>query len=111
MTHSGAASVRIEKTGSCEFSAAVNGSGLVTVRAWMRRNSSFMGTEPKITLTGLGIAGTGAATASMTAGADTWEQLTVTGTPDAKGVVTLKVETFSTATEAKTWIDDITVSQ
>jgi hypothetical protein len=44
-------------------------------------------------------------------GADAWEQLAVTGTPDAKGVVTLEVETFSGATGSRVWVDDISVSQ
>lgn len=117
VTHSGGTSLRLAKTGSCEFRLAVNDGVTpnpdepVTVKTWLRKNSDYTGTEPKVTLTGLGIDGTGAATGSLSVGADTWQQLTATGTPNAKGVVTLKVETFSTAVDATAWVDDISVSQ
>jgi hypothetical protein len=35
----------------------------------------------------------------------------MSGTPNAKGVLTLRVETFGTADNAEAWIDDIGVSQ
>jgi len=47
----------------------------------------------------------------MTGGADTWEKLTVSGTPSGKGVLFLKVEGFSTAVGAKYFVDDIQISQ
>ena len=111
VTHSGAASLRLEGTGSHDFKIAANGGAAVTVKAWMRKNSSYSGTAPTVTLTGQGIDGTGSATASMAGGADAWEELTVTGTPDAAGVVTLRVETFAPSADAKAWVDDIGVAQ
>ncbi len=87
--------------------AAVNGGSAVTVSAQLQRNSDYSGDPPKITLTGLGIS----ASKSMTADPGDWEELEVTDTPDAAGMLTLTVETFSTETDAKAWIDDISVSQ
>jgi hypothetical protein len=111
-THSGPSSVRIEKTGSCEFRIAANAAVPVTVKAWLMKNGSYgSGTQPSIALSGLGIDGTGAAAASMSAGADTWEQLSVSGTPNAAGVLTLKVETFSAFADATAWVDDVTLSE
>ena len=117
VTRSGNTSLRLEKTGSCGFRISVNDGVTpdpdepVTVTAWLRKSGFYTGQQPLITLTGLGIDGTGLATSSMTAGADTWEELTVSGTPDARGAVTLIVETFSTASGAAAWVDDITVAQ
>jgi hypothetical protein len=47
----------------------------------------------------------------MTGGADQWEPISVMGTPASKGVLTLKVETFSSVAGSKTYIDDIKVIQ
>ncbi len=109
---SGMVSLRLNKTTVYFYEVAVNESSPVTVSAYLRKNSDYgADTQPKITLTGLGIAGTGAATDSMTEVADTWEQLNVSGTPNAKGVLILKIETYGTADGAKVWIDDISITQ
>lgn len=104
-------SMRIQKDGSYSFKIAANGGQPITVSAWLRKNSHYTGSAPRLTLSGMGISGTGAATAAMTAGADTWQQVTVTGTPNAAGVLTLKFESFSTASGSASWIDDVAVSQ
>ena len=85
----------------------------VTVKAYIRYSTEYGSAgKPKITLSGLGIAGIETGQYAVATGAaENLEQLTVTGTPNAKGVVTLKVETFSTADCAKAWIDDISVAQ
>jgi hypothetical protein len=109
--------VRLEREASYRFKLAVSDGVTpepdkpVTVRAWLRKNGNYAGAEPAITLRGPGMDGTGAAAAAMSAAADTWEQLSVTGTPDSNGVATLQVETFSAAGNAMVWIDDITCSQ
>ncbi len=117
-THdSSATSLRLEKEASYNFKFAVN-DGLtpnpdepIMVSAWVRKNASYGShTDPTITLTGLSIDGTGNSTAS--GGAEgSWTEFTVTGTPNAKGVVTLRVETFSTESNAAAWIDDISITQ
>lgn len=105
-------SLRLEKNTSWESRLVVNGGSLVTVTAQVRRNTTYgAGTQPSLTLAGLGITGTGPATASLTAGADTWQELTVVGTPNADGVLILTVESFSTVDGAQAWIDSIGVSQ
>lgn len=104
-------SMRMEKEASYEFKFAVNTTSPVTVSAYLRKNASYGAhTDPTITLTGLGITGTGAATASGGA-IGSWAELTVAGTSNADGVLKLKVETFSTDTGAEAWIDDISITQ
>ena len=113
-------SMRIEKDTSYEFNIAVNDGVTpdpqkpVTVKAYVQYNAAYgSAAKPKITLSGLGITGSEEGQYAEATGAaqDAWEQLTVTGTPNAKGVLTLKVETFSTVDGAKAWIDDISVAQ
>ena len=113
-------SMRMEKDTSYEFNIAVN-DGMtpdpdkpVTVKAYVQYNAAYgSAAKPKITLSGLGILGTETGQYAVATGAaeDIWEQLTVTCTPNVKGVLTLKVETFSTTDGAKAWIDDISVAQ
>jgi hypothetical protein len=113
-------SMGMEKDTSYEFNIAVNDGVApepdkpVTVKAYVQYNTAYgSAAKPKITLSGLGITGieTGENAVATGAAENYWEQLSVSGTPNAKGVVTLKVETFSTETGAEAWIDDISVSQ
>ena len=114
-------SMRMEKDTSCDFNIAVNKGDLspdpdkpVTVKAYMHYNTEYgTAAKPKITLSGLGISGTetGQSAVATEAALTDWELLSVSGIPNAKGVVTLKVATFSTADGAKAWVDDISVSQ
>lgn len=104
-------SVRMEREAFYEFKFAVNTTDSVTVSAHLQKNASYGAhTDPTITLTGLGITGTGAATDSGGA-VGSWTELTVTGAPNADGVLKLKVETFSTESGAEAWIDDISITQ
>jgi len=80
----------------------------ITITAYMRYNSSYGSAEkPKLTLYNYGVN----SSAQMTVGADTWEKLTVSGTPTSDGVLLLKVEGFSTEVGAKYFVDDIQVNQ
>lgn len=92
------------------FRAAVNASALVTVKAWVRKDSSYNGNAPRLVLIG-GIVGGIAAdvVATLSVGADTWEELTVTGTPNETGAVEWYIDADSTA--GNCFVDDLTVSQ
>ena len=81
---------------------------LLTITAYVQYNSSYgSAAKPKITLYNYGVNSSD----QMTGGADTWETLTVSGTPTGKGVLFLKVEGFSTAVDAKYFVDDVQVNQ
>ncbi|MFA5780179.1 MAG: hypothetical protein WC947_08570, partial [Elusimicrobiota bacterium] len=93
---------------SFEWEIPAKSGQLITVTAYIRYNTSYgSATKPKLTLYNLGISNT----ATMTQGADTWEQLTVSGTPNRNGVLKLKIEGYSTVPGAKMFVDDINISQ
>ena len=104
-------SMRLEREAAYSFKFAVNADLPVTVHAYLQKNAEYGAyPDPAITLSGLGIEGTGPAAASG-AGEGSWLELTVPGTPNADGVLELKVETFSIAIGARAWIDDISIAQ
>jgi len=91
-----------------EWEVPAKGGQLLTITAYMRYNSSYGSAEkPKLTLYNYGVN----SSAQMTVGADTWEKLTVSGTPTSDGVLLLRVEGFSTEVGAKYFVDDIQVNQ
>lgn len=82
---------------------------LVTVKAWMRRTNT--GLTMRLVCKGDQIAGVATdVTASMSAVANTWEELTITFTPTEVGVVEITAEAFG-GTTFSGWVDDLTISQ
>lgn len=88
---------------------AVNADTLVTVKAWMRRSNT--GLTVRLTCPGGQLQWLpNDITSSMTAIADTWEELTITFTPREAGVVEIRAEAYG-GTAYTGYVDDITVSQ
>jgi hypothetical protein len=82
---------------------------LVTIKAWMRRSNT--GLTMRLVCKGGQIAGvTSDVVDSMTAAADTWEELTITFTPTEVGVVEITAEAWG-GTTFSGWVDDLTISQ
>lgn len=82
---------------------------LVTIKAWMRRSNT--GLTMRLVCKGDQIAGVVSdVTASMTAAANTWEELTITFTPTEAGVVEITAEAWGGTTHSG-WVDDMTISQ
>lgn len=82
---------------------------LVTVKAWMRRDNTAL--TMRLVCKGGQIAGVAAdVTASMTAAANTWEEVTITFTPTEIGVVEITAEAYGGSTYSG-WVDDMTISQ
>jgi len=107
-TRTGPNAFGFEGDGVWTWKVPANGGSLLTITAYAQYNSAYGGaTKPKFTLSNMGVNSSD----QMTGGADTWEKLTVSGTPSGKGVLFLKVEGFSTAVDAKYFVDDIQVSQ
>ena len=90
----------------------VNASAAVTLKLWMRRtNTNLVGT---FRVRGGQIAGVSTdQTASISAAADTWQELTLTFTPTETGAVEMEVLTYASdgATTYNLYIDDFTPSQ
>jgi len=94
--------------GIWEWEVPAKGGQAVTVTAYVRYNSSYgSAAKPKLILSNLGVN----SSAQMTAGADTWEKLTVSGTPSSDGVLLLRFLAYSINPGAEVYIDDIQVSQ
>ncbi|MCD6311319.1 MAG: DUF2341 domain-containing protein [Elusimicrobia bacterium] len=107
-TRTGPNAFGFEGDGIWTWKVPADGGSLLTITAYAQYNSDYgSAAKPKITLYNYGVN----SSAQMTGAADTWEKLTVSGTPTGKGVLFLKVEGFSTAVDAKYFVDDIQVNQ
>lgn len=88
---------------ACAASAAV------TVKQWFRRSNT--GLTMRLVCEGGQIGGVAAEVASsMTAAADTWEELTITFTPNEAGVVEITAEAYG-GTTYNGYVDDMTITQ
>ncbi len=88
---------------------AVAANSQVTVSCWFRRTN--IGITGKLVCRGGQIAGAESdVTASMTAAADTWEQLSIYFTPTAAGVVEIEAWAYG-GTTYSVYVDDIDCSQ
>ncbi len=92
---------------SWTWKVPASGGTAVTITVYAQYNSDYGAAKPKITLSNKGVNSSD----QMTGGAETWEKLTVSGTPSGSGVLFLKVEGFSTEPGAKYFVDDIQISQ
>lgn len=88
---------------------AVAANSAVTVSLWMRRTNT--GLTAQLVCRGGQISGVAAdVSASMTAAADTWEQVSISFTPTEAGVVEIEAWAYG-GTTYSLYIDDLTVSQ
>lgn len=90
---------------------AVGASTLVTFKIWVRRTNTNV--EARVRLKGYVTPGVDAdVTATITAAANTWEELTVTCTPSAAGVVQIDLESYALGASTGTvYFGDATVTQ
>lgn len=90
---------------------AVAASSLVTFKIWVYRTSTNV--EGRVRLRGYVTPGVDAdVTATITAAINTWQELTVTCTPSAAGVVQIELESYSVNGSTGTvYFGDATVSQ
>lgn len=88
---------------------AVAANSLVTVKAWMRRDNTNL--TMRLVCKGGQIAGVSSdVVASMSAAANTWQELTITFTPTEAGVVEITAEAYGGSTYSG-WVDDMTITQ
>lgn len=75
----------------------------IVVSAWLRKNASYTdANRPKIVLSGQGITED---EAQMTDVTDTWERVTVQGTPTRTGLAKLTIKTYLVNSGASAWAD------
>jgi hypothetical protein len=78
-----------------------------TLSVWMRYDTTHATTnKPQALLLNGGECGVADQTATMTTAVDTWEQLSFTFTPTAKGIVTMRLVSRSAAGGGKAFADD-----
>lgn len=88
---------------------AVSANSLVTVKAWMQRTNTAL--TMKLVCPGGQIAGVSTdVEASVTASANTWEELTITFTPTEAGVVAIEALAWGGSTHTG-YVDDLTITQ
>jgi len=88
---------------------AVAANAQVTVSAWLRRSNT--GLTASLVCRGGQIAGVASdVITSMTAAADTWEQISINFTPTEAGVVEIEVQCYG-GTTYSAYVDDLSVSQ
>lgn len=100
-------------SGMGTFKVAVNASSAVTITGYVQKDGSYNGNAPRLVVVGGIVDGVGSAgtdsTASLTVGASTWEQLSVSVTPNEAGVIEYYFDCDGTA--GNVYVDDIAVSQ
>jgi hypothetical protein len=88
---------------------AVAAGTLLTVKAWFRRDNTGITAKlviPKWQISGL----TADVTATISVGANTWEELTVMHTPAEAGVIEVEAWAYG-GTTFNAYVDDMTISQ
>lgn len=105
----GAAALSITGPGYQEFDLAVDAVS-TTVSVYMRCDSTYAGTKPTMSVLDGAEAGVADATSSAVSAANAWEQLTLTFTPTAKGIVTIRLNSTDTNGGGKAFADDLAVS-
>lgn len=106
----GSNAVAIAGPGSHEFEVAVPAAA-TTVGVYGRYDSNHGATtKPQLMVVNGGECGVADATATMTAAADTWQQMTLSFTPTAAGVVTVRLVARPAAASGKAFFDDFSVT-
>mgnify|MGYP000991569954 CR=1 FL=1 len=89
--------------------AYVTASSVVTATLWMRRDNT--GVSASFILDPYMIDGiTSEVSSSITAAANTWEQVTITFTPSSAGIIEFRVAVYG-GTTYNVWIDDFDITQ
>lgn len=98
-------------TGVEAFKAAVNADTPVTIKAFVRYDSSYNGNMPRLVLKGGVLEGipSDVVDTAQAANADAWDELSVTATPDENGVVEFLVDGDGTA--GNFYVDDFDIVQ
>ena len=75
----------------------------IVASAWLRKNASYTDTNrPKLTISGQGITEDSDQMSDVT---DTWERVTVSGTPTRTGLAKLTISTYLVNAGASAWVD------
>lgn len=81
-----------------------------TIGVHSYRDTNYAGTNPQIMVVNGTEAGVANATATAAGAANSWNQITLTFTPTAKGIVTIRLVSNDTSTNGNCYFDDFTVT-
>jgi hypothetical protein len=82
---------------------------LVTFKAWVRRDNTNL--SGRIIVPAKQLTGVSETSASITAAANTWQELTITFTPTEQGVLEVFADAWTTTTNTNFWVDNLTITQ
>jgi hypothetical protein len=104
----------VSHSGIDTFKVAVNSGSLVTITAYVYKDGSYNGNEPRLVLLGgivasVGTGGTDVTDTATAASDEAWEGLQVTCTPGEAGVLEFYVDCDGTG--GNVYVDDITITQ
>lgn len=103
--YGGSAALKITGPGCHDFTIPIDAVA-TTIKVRGRFNASYAGTKPQLEVLAAAELGVSLTTATMAVGADTWEQISVTVTPTAAGIVTVRLKSSSTAGAGIAYFDD-----
>ena len=100
-------SIRFDGAGIHDFLLPVNAE-LTTVTIAGRFDANYTGSKPKLDV--FNIPGVADQTDIMTGSSGAWEDMTASFTPDAKGIVRVRITSQDTSDTGKAFFDDLVIS-
>lgn len=105
----GTNAISITGPGDHDFSLAVDATA-TTVSVYGQYDTNHAATnKPQMSIVNGTECGVADATATMTVGTDTWEQMSLSFTPTAKGIITIRLISRASAGTGKAFFDDFAV--
>jgi hypothetical protein len=101
----GSNALRISGAGYIDFAVPVNATS-TTITIYARYDSAYSGTLPSINIVNGTECGVANATATCVGAANTWEQLSLTFTPTAIGIITVRFISSTTTPTGNAFFDD-----
>ncbi len=104
----GSNSIRIPGAGYQDFVIPVNATA-TNITIYARYDTAYAGTKPSLNIVNGTECGVANATATQSGIANNWEQLTLTFTPTAQGIITIRLISSSTTPIGNAFFDDFNV--
>lgn len=105
----GSNAINFTGSGDHDFVIPVDATS-TTITIYGRFDGTYAGTKPQMKVVNGTECGVADATATMTGSANSWEQLSLNFTPTAKGIVTVRLISNSTAAAGVAFFDDFAVT-
>lgn len=105
----GSNALSITGPGTQDFNVPVDATS-TTVSVYMRCDSTYAGTKPKIQVLNGSECGVADASSSAVSAADSWEQLSLNFTPTRQGIVTIRLLSSDTNGGGKAFADDFAIA-